>query len=147
MYILCCAEISNNINRYDGIKFGHRARGFKNIDDLYVKTRTEGFGLETKFAAIMGAMVLSEGHYASYYENAMKIRRLIKESLRFDEYDIIVLPCKISEDPYENLALYSLAALVGLPSVSFMYKGSGIQLIADIKKESLLRTAWEVCIS
>ena len=146
MYILSCAEISNNINRYDGIKFGYRASSYRGIDELYIKTRTEGFGLQTKLVAIIGSMVLSQNNYVPYYEKAMKVRRLIKESLRFDEYDIIVLPCKISENPYENLSLYSLATLVGLPSISFSFKGQGIQLIANVKNENLLSTIWEVCI-
>ena len=147
MCILSSAEISGNISRYDGIKFGYRASGYKGLNDLYIKTRTEGFGLETKLVAIMGAMVLTQDNYTKYYEKAMKVRRLIKESLRFDEYDVIALPCKISENPYENLSLYSLANLAGLPSVSFTYKGHGIQLISNVKNESLLLTAQEVGLS
>ncbi len=76
----------------------------------------------------------------------MKLRRLIKESIAFDKYDIIALPCKISEEPYQNLSLYSIANLAGLPSVSFSYKGQGIQLIANVRNENILLTAWEVCI-
>ena len=143
MYILGCAEISNNINRYDGVKFGYRAPSFRGVNDLYIKTRSECFGFDVKLSAIMGAMVLSQNHYVPYYEKAMKVRRLIKESLRFDSYDIIALPCTISENPYENLSLYALPALAGLPSVSFMHKGHGIQLIANAKNESLLLSAWE----
>jgi aspartyl-tRNA(Asn)/glutamyl-tRNA(Gln) amidotransferase subunit A len=147
MYILSSAEISNNLSRYDGIKFGYRASGYTDIDDLYTKTRSEGFGLDAKLTAIMGAVVLSKDHYGPYYEKAMKIRRLIKESINFDTYDVIVLPCKISDDPYENLALYSLAPLAGLPSVSFSYKGYGIQLVAGVKKENLLLSTWEVSMA
>ena len=142
-YILNCAEFSNNISRYDGIKFGYRAEDYKNVNDLYVKTRTEAFGPDVKLAAIMGCMVLSHEQYAPYYEKAMKIRRLIKESLRFGEYDVIASPTAISGGPYENLSLYALATLAGLPSVSFSYKGQGIQLIADVKDENALITAWE----
>lgn len=147
MMILSSAEISNNISRYDGIKFGYRASGYKTLDDLYIKTRTEGLGLETKLAAIMGAMVLSQNQYAPYYEKAMKIRRLIKESLQFSEYDIIVLPGSISEDSYENLSLYALPNLAGLPCVSFAYKGQCIQLIANVKNEKILSSVWEVCMA
>jgi len=143
MYILCCAEISNNINRYDGIKFGYRTSNYRSLSDLYVNTRTEAFGLETKLTAVMGSMVLSHDQYVPYYEKALKLRRLIKESLRFDEYDVIVLPTSISENPYENLSLFSLAPLAGLPSVSFSYNGGGIQLIANVKNENALITAWE----
>ena len=143
MYILCCAEISNNINRYDGIKFGYRASGYRGLNDLYVNTRTESFGLETKLAAVMGSMVLSQDQYVPYYEKAMKVRRLIKESLRFDEYDVIALPTAIGENPYENLSLFAFAPLAGLPSISFSYQGEGIQLIANAKNENALITAWE----
>ena len=147
MYILSSAEISHNINRYDGVKFGYRTSGYKSINELYVKTRSEGFGIDTKLTAIMGAMVLSQDNYVPYYEKAMKIRRLIKESLRFDSYDIIVLPCKSSSDPYDNLSLYALTSLAGLPSVSFEFGGASIQLIADVKNEHLLLSAWEVCMA
>jgi Asp-tRNA(Asn)/Glu-tRNA(Gln) amidotransferase A subunit family amidase len=73
----------------------------------------------------------------------MKVRRLIKESLRFDEYDVIVLPTTISENPYENLSLFSLAPLAGLPSISFSFDDAGIQLIANARNENALITAWE----
>jgi len=143
MYILSCAEISNNISRYDGIKFGWRAAGYGGLNDLYVKTRTEALGLETKLAAIMGSMVLSKDQYVPYYEKAMKIRRLIKNSLRFDKYDVVVLPTAIGENPYDNLSLFSLAPLAGLPSISFSFNGVGIQLIANAKNENALLTALE----
>lgn len=145
MYILSCAEISNNISRYDGVNFGYRASDYRNIDELYTNTRTEGFGIDAKLTTIMGSMVLSQNQYIPYYDKSMRVRRLIKEELAFDEYDIIVLPCEISKDPYENLSLYSLANLAGLPSVSFSYKGQGIQLIANVRNENSLLTAWEVC--
>jgi len=145
MYILSCAEISNNINRYDGVKFGYRSPSFKGVKDLYIKTRSEGFGFDVKLTATMGAMVLSQNQYVPYYEKSLKVRRLIKESLRFDSYDVIVLPCELSKNPYENLSLYALPALAGLPSVSFNYNGQGIQLIANTKNENALLSAWEVC--
>jgi len=141
--ILAYAEVSSNLMRYDGIKFGYRASEYKNLSELYTKTRTEALGIEAKLAAVMGFMVLSKENYVSYYEKAMKIRRLIKESLQFDEYDIIVLPTKISDDPYENLSLFALASLAGLPSLSFSFEGKGIQLVADAKNENALLTAWE----
>lgn len=144
MYILSSAEISNNINRYDGIKFGYRSPDSKNLEDLYNKSRTEGFGLETKLAAIMGAMVLSAEQYEPYYEKAMKIRRLMKEAFSFNEFDIMVLPTSINGNTYENLSLYAVATLLGLPSVAFNYKGCGLQLIANIKNEDKLLAAWEV---
>jgi len=137
MHILSFAEISNNINRYDGIKFGYRAEDYKGIGDLYVKTRAEGFGLNGKLVSIMGAMVLD--NYEVYYEKAMKIRRLVKKSLKFDTYDIIALPCEFEAS--------ALTALAGLPSVSFNYNEQGIQLIANVKDEHLLLSAWERCMA
>ncbi|MCL2579132.1 MAG: amidase family protein [Oscillospiraceae bacterium] len=144
MTILAFAEASNNISRYDGIKFGYRANEYKNLEELYVRSRSEGFGLPAKLAAIMGTYVLSRDQYESYYEKAMKVRRLIKNSFEFDKYDLIVLPLSISDDAYENLSLYALSPLAGLPSVSFQYEGQGIQLIANSKDENALITAWEV---
>ena len=144
MYILCSAELSANISRYDGIKFGYRAEGFENLEELYLRTRTEGFGLQAKLAAVMGSLVLSKGMYASYYEKAMKIRRLIKESLSFDDCDVILLPASAGEDPLANFALFALASLAGLPSVVFPYGGGAVQLIAGAGNENALLTAREV---
>jgi len=127
LQILTCAEFSANISRYDGIKFGNRAENFRGIDELYKKTRAEGFGLGAKTAAILGGFVLSQNNYELYYEKAMKIRRLIKESIVFDKYDVIALPC-------EN----NLAVLAGLPSISFSYENCGIQLIANANCEQHL---------
>jgi len=141
MYILSCAEISNNINRYDGIKFGFRAPDYRGVNDLYIKTRTQGFGTDTKLASVTGAMVLSQEYYLPYYDKAMRVRNLIKASLSFDNYDIIVLPTEIKGSPYDNLALFAPAPLAGLPCVSFNYKGSGIQLIAAAKNECKMQDA------
>ena len=92
MQILCCAELSNNLTRYDGIKFGYRADGYRNLRELYTKSRTEAFGEDAKLASIIGSMVLSQEYYTRFYDKAMRIRRLIKESLEFDRYDAIILP-------------------------------------------------------
>jgi aspartyl-tRNA(Asn)/glutamyl-tRNA(Gln) amidotransferase subunit A len=132
LYILGFAEISSNLSRYDGIKFGYRASNFKNLEELYIKTRTEAFGLEAKLAAIMGCMLLSQDNYARYYDKAMKLRRLIKESLSFDKYDVTAIPVDCP-----------LAALTGLPSLTFSHNGTGFQLMADAKNESALLAAWE----
>ncbi len=144
MYVLASAEISHNINRYDGIKFGYRSPNFNNLESLYQKTRTEAFGEDVKLTAIMGAMVLSSEHYSLYYEKAMKMRRLIKEAVQFEKYDVIVLPASIGTNPYENLSLYALTALAGFPSISFSYNGRGIQLISGTKNEDALLAAWEM---
>ncbi|MDR0272294.1 MAG: hypothetical protein LBI27_03130, partial [Clostridiales bacterium] len=141
MYILSSAEFSHNINRYDGIKYGYRTPESKGLNELYMKSRSEGLGSDVKFAALVGVTVLSHGRYSAYYEKSMKIRRLIKESLLFDEYDVIILPCTIGKYEYENSALYALANLAGLPSVSFSHKGNTVQLIANVKNENALLTA------
>jgi len=133
MWVLSRAEISNNINRYDGIKFGYRANDFKGLEDLYVKSRTEGLGLEAKLAAITGCFVLSEEYYEKYYDKAMKIRRLIKESLDFSQYDVLVFKSHFVPGS-------ALAPLAGLPSLS---TPNGLRLIADVKNENKLLAAWE----
>jgi aspartyl-tRNA(Asn)/glutamyl-tRNA(Gln) amidotransferase subunit A len=127
--ILAYSEISNNISRYDGVKFGYRAENYNGLNDMYVKSRSEGFGLPAKLAAVRGSMLLSEGYYEKYYVKAMKIRRLIKESIRFDEYDVLVLP-----------AGSPVAVLAGLPSVTF----GGVELVANVCCEGTLCAAWEV---
>ena len=129
--ILAYAEICNNISRYDGIKFGYRAENCKNPDELYTKTRTEALGPEAKFAATAGCLILSQDYYSAYYEKAMKIRRLIKESLRFDTFDVI-----------EVAAGNPVAVLAGLPSLTFRRNTETVQLVANVKKENLLLAAW-----
>jgi len=146
MYILCSAELSANISRYDGIKFGFRSPGHKNVEELYTKTRTEGFGIDAKLAAVMGSAVLSGGMYAKYYEKAMKLRRLIKESLNFDGYDVLALPVTFGGSAYDDLSLYAAAPLAGLPTVSFSFDGGGVQLIAAVKNEGALLSAREVTL-
>lgn len=143
LYILSCGEICNNTNRYDGIKFGHRSKDDKGINDLYVNTRSEAFGLPAKLAILMGAMVLSKEHYEAYYEKAMKIRRLIKESLPFQDGNLLALPARCQGTPYDQSALYALTALAGLPSLTIPLGGSSVQLIADVKREDILLRAWQ----
>jgi aspartyl-tRNA(Asn)/glutamyl-tRNA(Gln) amidotransferase subunit A len=128
LYILAYAEISSSVSRYDGIKYGRRAAGqdVRGLNSLYLKTRTEGFGSEAKLAAVVGAMVLSQAYYEKYYEKAMKIRRLIKEAVRFGE-------AGITEVPVES----HLAVLCGLPSVTF----NGKQLLAAAEGIDALKKA------
>lgn len=143
-YILACAEICNNTNRYDGIKFGYRTKNYTGIQDLYHNTRGEGLGIDAKLAVIMGAAVLSQDNYEQYYEKAMKIRRLIKNSVPFDDYDVIALPVRYEGSRYDELAYHALAPLAGLPSLTVPVGNSGVQLIADVKREDFLFGAWEV---
>jgi len=89
MQILCCAELANNISRYDGIKFGYRAKEYNGLNELYTKSRTEAFGEDVKLAAIIGAMVLYQEDGERLYDKAMKVRRIIRDSFEFDKYDVI----------------------------------------------------------
>ncbi len=132
MNVLAFAEISNNLSRYDGVKFGLRAQNYKGLDGLYTQTRTEGFGPEAKLAIMMGCLVLSQDYYEKYYEKAMKIRRLIKNTLCFKDYDVLALPVGSP-----------LAVLAGLPSLAFGSGQGGVQLVAGVKQESTLLAAWE----
>ena len=130
--ILAYAEMMANHSRYDGIKFGYRAEDFKKLDELYTKTRTKALSLDCKLAAIMGAHVLSQENYKRLYEKAMKIRRMIKESIKFDDYDVLQVPLSSP-----------LAVLCGLPSLTF----GDVQLVANVKNENALWAAWEVANS
>lgn len=134
MQILCSAEISSNLTRYDGIKFGYRTDDFRDLRELYTKSRTEALGPEAKLAAIVGAMVVSQDKYYKFYDKAMRIRRLIKDSLKFDEYDIIIIP-----DSARSLALHALPLLCGLPAVTLPLGENGsITLIAGARREKTL---------
>ncbi len=101
------------------------------MEDLYTKTRTEGFGEEAKLAAVMGCMVLSQEYYEKYYDKAMRLRRLIKESINFEKYDVISLPV---DSP--------LPQLTGLPSLTF----GNTQLMAAAFNERALLSAREVLL-
>ena len=136
MQILCCAEISGGISRYDGIKYGYRPDSFANLHELYTKSRTEAFGQYAKLAAIIGAMALSQENYLRFYDKAMRIRRLIRDCLEFDRYDVIAMPASGAE-PDRRLALNSLPQLCGLPAVTMPF-GNGVTLIADVMREDML---------
>jgi len=151
MQILCCAELCNCISRYDGIKFGYRAKGYKGLRELYTKSRTEALGADAKLAALAGAMVLSQEHYVRYYDKAMRIRRLIKESLEFDRYDAIVVPALSGSGARDvrsgahdveretfGLALRALPRLCGLPAITAPFQGGGFTLIAGAGREDVL---------
>ncbi|MCL2366098.1 MAG: amidase family protein [Oscillospiraceae bacterium] len=126
MHILCCAELSASISRYDGIKFGFRAEKYSDLEALYKKSRTEALGADVKFAAIVGAMVLSEGNYSKYYDHAMRIRRRMKNALDFQEYDAVLAPNA------------HLARLCGLPAVTMPSDAGALTLIANAGCEETL---------
>ena len=93
-YIIACAEASSNLGRFDGIRYGHRSKDFKNIRELFVKSRSEGFGPEVKRRIILGTYVLSSGYYDAYYKKAQQVRTLVTNEFNkaFEKYDVILTP-------------------------------------------------------
>jgi len=93
-YIIACAEASSNLGRFDGIRYGYRTNNFKSLKDIYVNSRSEGFGAEVKRRIILGTYVLSSGYYDAYYKKAQKVRTLIKQKFEklFEKYDVLITP-------------------------------------------------------
>ena len=163
-YIIAPAEASANLARYDGVKFGYRAEGsFEDLNDMYCKTRGEGFGKEVKRRLLIGTYVLSSGYYDAYYIHAQKVRRKIVEDFNtaFKNVDVILSPTAPSdafvlgekkEDPinmYLNDIFTVPSSLAGLPAISVPAglsknkKPLGLQLISDkFKEKTLLKTAY-----
>jgi len=149
-YIIAPAEASSNLARYDGVKYGYRARDPKSLDDMYELTRSEGFGKEVKRRILIGTYVLSAGYYDAYYLKAQKVRKLIANDFIevFSDCDFILTPTAPSaafplnekqDDPikmYLNDVFTVPASLAGIPGISIPYgkdKNSlplGIQLLA-----------------
>nr|WP_315468957.1 Asp-tRNA(Asn)/Glu-tRNA(Gln) amidotransferase subunit GatA [uncultured Undibacterium sp.] len=131
-YIIAPAEASSNLSRFDGVRYGHRAAEYKDLNDMYRKTRTEGFGDEVKRRILTGAYVLSHGYYDAYYLQAQKIRRLIAQDFlaAFEQCDVIMGPVAPtvawdlgdkSDDPVANYLadIFTLStSLAGLPGMS-----------------------------
>jgi aspartyl-tRNA(Asn)/glutamyl-tRNA(Gln) amidotransferase subunit A len=160
-YIIAPAEASSNLSRFDGVKFGHRAAKYSDLNDMYRKTRAEGFGPEVKRRIMIGTYVLSHGYYDAYYLQAQKLRRMIADDFQtaFQVCDVIAgpvaptvaRPIGSSTDPVqEYLAdIFTLpASLAGLPGMSvpcgFGEHGLpvGLQLIGNYWQEAqLLHTA------
>ena len=93
-YIVACAEASSNLGRFDGIRYGYRTKEFKNLKELYRKSRSEGFGPEVKRRIILGTYVLSSGYYDAYYKKAQQVRTLVMNEFdkAFEKYDVILTP-------------------------------------------------------
>jgi aspartyl-tRNA(Asn)/glutamyl-tRNA(Gln) amidotransferase subunit A len=93
-YILATAEASSNLARFDGIRYGHRSKDAKGVDETYRKSRTEGFGAEVKRRILLGTFVLSAGYYDAYYAQGMRVRRLIRDNTlkAFDRFDLVMTP-------------------------------------------------------
>jgi aspartyl-tRNA(Asn)/glutamyl-tRNA(Gln) amidotransferase subunit A len=157
-YIIAPAEASSNLSRFDGVKFGHRAKDFTDLADMYEKTRTEGFGEEVKRRIMIGSYVLSHGYYDAYYLQAQKIRRMIADDFQsaFAQCDVIAGPVapttawKLgdkSDDPVASYLadIFTLpASLAGLPCMSLpvgLGEGGmpvGLQLIGNYLQEAKL---------
>jgi len=157
-YIIAPAEASSNLSRFDGVKFGHRARDYTDLESMYKKSRAEGFGSEVKRRIMTGTYVLSHGYYDAYYLQAQKIRRMIADDFQnaFKQCDVIAGPVapkvawKLGENANDPVADYLAdiftlpASLAGLPGMSvpagFGAHGMpvGLQLIGNYFKAAQL---------
>ena len=131
-YIIASAEASSNLSRFDGVKYGFRSENAEGLRDVYLKTRTEGFGSEVKKRIMLGAFALSSGYYDAYYNKALQVKALIKQAFdgAFEKYDMILGPVapttapKIGESLKDPLAMYLSdiytvsVNLAGLPGLS-----------------------------
>lgn len=158
-YILTTAEASSNLARYDGARYGVRAKEYSNLEEMYVNSRTDGFGTEVKRRIMLGTYVLSAGYYDAYYRKAQKVRRLIKNDFlkAFEEVDFILTPTtpttafKLGEKTADPLAMYlndiftTASNLSGNPAISIPAGKDknglpiGVQLIGkDFSERELL---------
>lgn len=162
-YIIACAEASSNLGRFDGVRYGHRAKEFNNLKELYRNSRTEGFGPEVKRRIILGTYVLSSGYYDAYYKKAQQVRTLVMNEFKsiFDNYDIILTPTSptvafdIGSKINDPLAMYLSdictvsVNIAGLPGISIpcgvdkQGMPIGMQLIGNrFTEETLLNAAY-----
>lgn len=157
-YVLSSAEASSNLARYDGVRYGARASAYEDISDLYRNTRSEGFGSEVKRRILLGTFALSAGYFEMYYQNALKVRSLVKQDFAqaFTACDVLLSPVapmaayRIGETLSEPLQMYSVdlytvpVSLAGLPALSMPcgigdnHLPIGMQLIAPAFGEGLL---------
>ena len=131
-YIIACAEACSNLSRYDGIKYGYRSQNAEDLLDTYVKSRSEGFGMEVKRRIMLGNFVLSSGYYDAYYKKALQAKKLIQSAFfdAFEKYDFILGPVypttalRLHENLSDPLKMYLgdiytvMINLAGLPAVS-----------------------------
>lgn len=162
-YIIASAEASSNLARFDGVKYGYRAKEYEGLHAMYKKTRSEGFGAEVKRRIMLGSFVLSSGYYDAYYIKALKTKALIKNAFdrAFEKYDVIVAPAAPTTAPRlgESLSdplkmylgdIYTISVnLAGLPGISIPCgtdaKGLpiGMQLIGNcFEEEKIIRAAY-----
>lgn len=157
-YIIACAEACSNLSRYDGIKYGYAPEGVEDLAELYIKSRSEGFGMEVKRRIMLGNFVLSSGYYDAYYNKALQAKALIKDAFdkAFEKYDVVIGPVapttalKAGESLSDPLKMYLgdictvLINIIGIPAISvpcgFDSQGLpvGMQLIGQKYSEEKL---------
>ncbi|SOY39667.1 Glutamyl-tRNA(Gln) amidotransferase subunit A [Cupriavidus taiwanensis] len=160
-YVIAPAEASSNLSRFDGVRYGHRAAEYRDLLDMYKKTRAEGFGAEVKRRIMVGTYVLSHGYYDAYYLQAQKIRRIIADDFQraFAQCDVIMGPVaptvawKLGEKTSDPVQMYladiftlstSLAGLPGMSVPCGFGEGNlpvGLQLIGNYFDEARLLQA------
>ncbi|MDB9770315.1 Asp-tRNA(Asn)/Glu-tRNA(Gln) amidotransferase subunit GatA [Gammaproteobacteria bacterium] len=160
-YSIAPAECSSNLSRFDGVRFGYRADNTGDLNDLYIKSRSEGFGDEVKRRILIGTYALSAGYYDAYYKKAQQVRRLIKNDfeLAFETIDLIMTPTspgtafafgsKGAQNPIELYLedLFTISSnLAGLPAISIPHgkvnsMPAGLQLIGNFLREDQILNA------
>ena len=157
-YVLTTAEASSNLSRFDGVHFGYRSSEAKGVDETYIKSRSEGFGMEVKRRIMAGTFVLSHGYYDAYYTKAQKVRRLVQEKTQeiFEAYDFILSPTspttafKLGEKSDNPIAMYLAdvftvhANIAGIPAISIPNGVDangmpiGLQIMANMHEDDKL---------
>jgi len=160
-YSIAPAECSSNLSRFDGVRFGYRAENTDDLNDLYIKSRSEGFGDEVKRRILIGTYALSAGYYDAYYKKAQQVRRLIKEDFEhaFESVDLLMTPTspntafkfgsKGTQNPVELYLedLFTISSnLAGIPAISIPHGlvnslPAGLQLIGNFLREDQLLNA------
>ncbi|NBH14165.1 Asp-tRNA(Asn)/Glu-tRNA(Gln) amidotransferase subunit GatA [Lachnospiraceae bacterium] len=162
-YVIAAAEASSNLERFDGVKYGYRAKDYEGLHDMYKKSRSQGFGAEVKRRIMLGSFVLSSGYYDAYYLKALRTKALIKQAFdrAFAKYDVILGPAAPTTAPRlgESLSdplkmylgdVYTVSVnLAGLPGISLPCgldkKGLpiGLQMIGDcFQEKKVIRAAY-----
>ena len=162
-YVIASAEASSNLARFDGVKYGYRAKDYNGLHNMYKKSRSEGFGEEVKRRIMLGSFVLSSGYYDAYYLKALRTKALIRQSFdrAFEKYDVILGPVAPTTAPKLGASLsdplqmylgdiYTISVnLAGLPGVSVPCGTDsnglpiGVQLIGDcFQEKKIIRAAY-----
>ncbi len=140
--MLMCAELCNNVSRYDGVKYGYRTKNYKSLDELYTNSRTEAFGLLLKTAILYGSDVLSTKNYMAKYDKAMRVRRVISEAFAtiFAEFDAVLLPAcskmayTDTDSAFVENKYTAPAQMAGLPAVV----AAGVQVMGPAFSDGAL---------